>query len=118
MAMQFAFCTELKLCSFKISIQILCMQLFSAVAFEPSCLSTSSAETEYLQEPVQPGKSLDRWGDADVRLLISTWLDNKHLFGVGKAAKKDVFEKIAQQFSAKAGRVASGEQCLRKWGKR
>ena len=52
-----------------------------------------------------------------MRLLISTWLDNKHLLGVGKATKKDVFEKIAQQFSAKAGRVASGEQCLRKWGK-
>ena len=32
--------------------------------------------------------NLERWEDADVRLLITTYVDNKHLFE-GKATKKD-----------------------------
>ena len=42
--------------------------------------------------------NLERWEDADVRLVITTYADNKHLFE-GKATKKDVFEKIAGQFT-------------------
>ena len=42
--------------------------------------------------------NLERWEDADVRLLITTYADNKHLFG-GKATKKDTFDKITEQFN-------------------
>ncbi|XP_020623884.1 ancient ubiquitous protein 1-like [Orbicella faveolata] len=42
--------------------------------------------------------NLERWEDVDVRLLITTYANNKHLFG-GKAMKKDLFEKIAEQFT-------------------
>ena len=56
------------------------------------------------------------WEDTDVRLLITTYADNKHLFG-GKATKKDVFEKIAEQFTKAPGRLVTGEHCLRKWRK-
>ena len=42
--------------------------------------------------------NLERWEDADVRLLITTYADNKHLFG-GKATKKDMFDKITEQFT-------------------
>lgn len=32
--------------------------------------------------------------------------------------KKEVFEKIAEQFNTKtSGRLVTGEQCMRKWGK-
>ena len=59
---------------------------------------------------------LDRWEDSDVRLLITTWSDHKHLFG-GKATKKEVFEKIVEAFTKESGGSVTGEQCLRKWGK-
>ena len=52
-----------------------------------------------------------------MRLLITTWSDHKHLFGAGKATKKDVFEKIAKQFIQTSGRMVTGSQCLGKWGK-
>ena len=42
--------------------------------------------------------NLERWKDTDVSLLITTYADNKYLFG-GKGTKKDVFEKIAEQFT-------------------
>ena len=61
-------------------------------------------------------KLLERWEDTDVRLLIITYADNKHMFG-GEATKKDVFEKIAEQFTKISSRVVTGEQCMRKWGK-
>ena len=41
---------------------------------------------------------LQRWKDTDVSLLITTYADNKCLFG-GKVTKKDVFEIIAEQFT-------------------
>ena len=48
--------------------------------------------------------NLERWEDADVRLHITTYANNKHLFG-GKATKKDVFGKIAEQFTKASGRL-------------
>jgi len=60
--------------------------------------------------------NLERWEDHDVRLLITTYADNKHLFG-GKATRKDVFENIAEQFTKASGRLVTDEQCLRKGGK-
>lgn len=59
---------------------------------------------------------LERWQDEDVKLLIATWSDNKHRFG-GKATKKMIFDKIAEQFKAKSSKTVTGEQCLRKWAK-
>ena len=59
---------------------------------------------------------VERWENADVRLLISIWSDHKHLFG-GKSTKKEVFDKIAEQFTATSGQLVTGEQCIRKWPK-
>ena len=42
--------------------------------------------------------NLERWKERDVSLLITTYADNKYLFG-GKGTRKDVFEKIAEQFT-------------------
>ena len=42
--------------------------------------------------------NLERREHADVRLLITTHADNKHLFD-WKATNKDAFEKIAEQFT-------------------
>ena len=67
-------------------------------------------------ESTEGSSKLDRWEDSDVRLLITTWSDHKHLFG-GKATKKDIFERIAEAFTKESGRRVTGEQCLRKWGK-
>ena len=53
--------------------------------------------------------NLERWEDADVRLLITTNADNKHLFG-GKATKKDVFEKIGEQFTKAFGRLVKRQR--------
>ena len=46
--------------------------------------------------------NLERREHADVRLLITTHADNKHLFD-GKATKKDAFAKIAEQFTNASG---------------
>ena len=46
--------------------------------------------------------NLKRREHADVRLLITTHADNKHLFD-GKATNKDSFEKIAEQFTNASG---------------
>ena len=46
--------------------------------------------------------NLERREHADVRLLITTHADNKHLFD-GKATNKDSFEKIAEQFINASG---------------
>ena len=73
-------------------------------------------EPPTVDQPTLERLTLERWEDTDVRLLITTYADNKHRFG-GKATKKDVFEKIAEQFTKTSGRLVSGEQCMRKWGK-
>ena len=46
--------------------------------------------------------NLERREHADVRLLMTTHADNKHLFD-GKATNKDSFEKIAEQFTNASG---------------
>ena len=38
------------------------------------------------------------------------------MFG-SKATEKEVFDKIAEQFTKISGRLVTGEQCMRKWGK-
>ena len=47
--------------------------------------------------PTSSSNNLERWLDEDVRLLITTWAEHKHMFG-SKATKKEVFDKIAEQF--------------------
>ena len=78
--------------------------------------SGSCNQPENVADTSGSSKNLERWEDSDVRLLITTWADHKHMFG-GKATKKDVFEKIAKHFTKISGRFVSGEQCMRKWGK-
>lgn len=73
-------------------------------------------EPPTVDQPTLERPTLERWEDTDVRLLITTYADNKHRFG-GRATKKEVFEKIAEQFTKTSGRLVSGEQCMRKWGK-
>ena len=41
---------------------------------------------------------------ADARLLIITYADNKHLIG-GKTTKKNLFKKLAEQFTKASGRL-------------
>ena len=66
--------------------------------------------------PTSSSDNLERWLDEDVQLLITTWAEHKHMFG-SKATKKEVFDKIAEQFRKISGRLVTGEQCMRKWGK-
>ena len=75
---------------------------------------TPSISSEIQDE--QGLRKLERWNDADVRLLITIWSDHKDLFR-GKATKKQVFQKIAEQFTMSSGWKVTGDQCLRKWGK-
>ena len=51
----------------------------------------NSSFTDEVSTPVK----LERWKDTDISLLMTTYADNKYLFG-GKGTKKDVFEKIAE----------------------
>ena len=50
------------------------------------------------RDEVSTTVNLERREHADVRLLITTHADNKHLFD-GKATKQDAFAKIAEQFT-------------------
>lgn len=59
---------------------------------------------------------LQTWQDHDVRNLITSWADHKHMFG-GKQRKKEIFDKSATDLNAKSSTVVTGEQCMRKWGK-
>ena len=38
------------------------------------------------------------------------------MFG-GKSTQKEVFDEIAEQFTATSGHLVTGEQCMRKWSK-
>ena len=48
--------------------------------------------------------------------MIASYGLDKHLFG-GKTKRKEVFDKIAKAFNQRSKRIASGEQCMRKWNK-
>ena len=78
--------------------------------------STASPSPSVCSEMSDGPSKVERWENADVRLLISIWSDHKHLFG-GKSTKKEVFDKIAEQFIATSGQLVTGEQCIRKWSK-
>ena len=79
-----------------------CSKLFLPVhVFRLKCCMNNSEKffcnssfTGEVSTPV----NLERWKDRDVSFLMTTYADNKYLFGV-KGTKKDVFEKIAEQFT-------------------
>ena len=52
-----------------------------------------------------------------MKLLISFYSDLRPLFGKGKHIKREVFAKITFNFSKKAERLVTGDQCLCKWNK-
>lgn len=61
--------------------------------------------------------SLERWDDKHVKLLISCYGDHKHLFGKGKATKREIFSRIAYSFNRQSELMVTGDQCMRKWTK-
>lgn len=60
---------------------------------------------------------LERWDDKRVKLLISCYGDHKHLFGKGKATKREIFSRIAYSFNRQSELMVTGDQCMRKWTK-
>ena len=59
---------------------------------------------------------LERWEDFHVKLLVSCWQKQRLEFGKGKATKKDIFNRIANEFNSISTDVkVTGEQCSRKW---
>ena len=77
------------------------VQSFFAGARFPNNSEKSFCNSSFTGE-VSTSVNLERWEDADVRLLITTQANNKHLFG-GKVTKEDMFEKIAEQFTKPSG---------------
>ena len=59
---------------------------------------------------------LERWEDFHVKLLVSCWQKQRLEFGKGKAIKKDIFNRIANEYNSISTDVkVTGEQCSRKW---
>ena len=85
---------------------------------EGSTCSSLPEESDGLTEvqASQPQRTLERWDDKRVRLLIESYLQFKGLIGQANT-KKSVFDKIAAEFNKHADIKVSGVQCLRKWKK-
>ena len=85
---------------------------------EGSTCSSLPEESDGLTEvqASQPQRTLERWEDKHVRLLIESYLQFKGLIGQANT-KKSVFDKIAAEFNKHADIKVSGVQCLRKWKK-
>ena len=66
-------------------------KLFALVSLES--LDSSRSPSPYQPENLTSNK-LQSWQDHDVRNLITSWADHKHMFG-GKQRKKEIFDKIA-----------------------
>ena len=62
-------------------------------------------------------RSLEKWEDKHVRLLIESYLKHKDLFGKPQQSKKKVFEKIAEEFNRTSDVVVTGDQCFQKFKK-
>ena len=62
-------------------------------------------------------RSLEKWEDKHVRLLVESYLKYKDLFGKPQQSKKKVFEKIAEEFNRTSDVVVTGDQCFRKFKK-
>ena len=85
---------------------------------EGSTCSSLPEESDGLTEvqASQPQRTLERWEDKHVRLLIESYLQFKGLIGQANT-RKSVFDKMAAEFNKHADIKVSGEQCLRKWKK-
>lgn len=85
---------------------------------EGSTCSSLPGESDGLTEvqASQPQRTLERWEEKHVRLLIESYLQFKGLIGQANT-KKSVFDKIAAEFNKHADIKVSGAQCLRKWKK-
>ena len=83
---------------------------------ESSTCSSLPEESDGLTEvqASQLQRTLERWEDKHVRLLIESYLQFKGLIGQANT-KKSMFDKIAAEFNKHADIKVSGEQCLRKW---
>ena len=92
--------------------------MFTSLVMEGSTCSSLPEENDSLTEvqASQPQRTLERWEDKHVRLLIESYLQFKGLIGQANT-KKSVFDKIAAEFNKHADIKVSGEQCLRKWKK-
>ena len=62
-------------------------------------------------------RSLEKWEDKHVCLLVKSYLKYKDLFGKPQQSKKKVFEKIAEEFNRTSDVVVTGDQCFRKFKK-
>ena len=75
---------------------LICSKMFLPLHNNSGKFFWNSSFTGEVSTPV----NLERWKDTDVSLLITTYADNKYLFR-GKGTKKDLFEKIVEQFTIK-----------------
>ena len=81
----------------------------SASLNQSTLLSSQSSESSC------SSKILKRWENTDVRFLITTPVDNKHQ--AARPQRGTSLKIIAQHFSMTCGRLVTGEQCMKKWGK-
>ncbi|CAG9822155.1 unnamed protein product [Phaedon cochleariae] len=75
-----------------------------SVGYFPDPEETSTASTSHSET----------WTDQMVKLLISTYKDNKHKFDSPNFTKKKVWEKISKELN-KFGYNESGPKCDEKW---
>jgi len=59
-------------------------------------------------------RTLERWEDKHVQLLIKCYQKFKDLMGKASIMKKSVFNKITEEFNMHSNLKLTGEQCLRK----
>ena len=72
-------------------------KLFALFSLES--LDSSRSPSPYQPESATANNSnkLQTWQDHDVRNLITSWADHKHMFA-GKQRKKEIFDKMEQLF--------------------
>ena len=97
---------------------VLSICMFTSLVMEGSTCSSLPEDSDGLTEvqASQPQRTLERWEDKHVRLLIESYLQFKGLIGQANT-KKSVFDKIAAEFNKHSDIKVSAEQCLRKWKK-
>ena len=82
----------------------------------PSMASKGQPSTSFAENEAAEGNgTLQKWEDRFVRSLIEKYELLKHLFKRPKTTKKQVFDKIANEFKGAADVVVTGKQCMRKW---
>ena len=98
----------------------MCLKLYMFMSFVEDCSPVSGETSQIMYHPSpasQPSRTLERWEDKHVRLLIESYQKFKDLMGKANITKKSVFDKIAKEFNKHSDLRVTGEQCLRKWKK-